>query len=74
LIWRAADKRHDCGLAVAPKRYLTLLPRRLESLFARLARRWIAAGIGCDSDVIAEVLPANPAAAAKNAPPQESSF
>ena len=68
LTWRTAEQRHDCGLVVAPKKHLPRLPRRLEPLFVRLARRWIAAGIGCDSDVIAEPLPANPAAAAENSP------
>lgn len=68
LVWRAADKRHVCGLATAPNDHLSRLPRFLAPLFVRLARRWIAAGIGCDSDVSAAILPANPAAAAGNSP------
>jgi len=68
LTWRPAEKRHDCGLVVAPKKHLPRLPRLIEPLFVRFARRWIAVGIGCDSDVLVEPLPANPAAAAENAP------
>lgn len=67
LVWRPSDRRHACGLVVAPRGYMRL-PRLLEPLFVRLARRWIAAGIGCDSDVTAETVPAKPAGAAENAP------
>ena len=72
LAWQAADRRHVCGLVVAPRAHLPRLPRFLAPLFVRLARRWIAAGIGCDSDVSAGILPANPAVAAENAPPTDS--
>lgn len=54
LVWRAAEKRHFCGLASEPAAHLQRLPKFLAPVFARLTRRWIAAGIGCDSDVIAE--------------------
>lgn len=54
LVWRAEEKRHLCGLASEPARHLPRLPAFLAPLFARLARRWIAAGRGCDSDVEAE--------------------
>ena len=40
LIWKPEDGRHFCGLATGPLSFLT--------------RRWIAAGIGCDSDAEVE--------------------
>ncbi|SRR5579859_4207645 len=73
LVWRADDRRHVCGLATAPKAHLTRLPGFIAPLFARLARRWISAGSGCDSAVTAEILPANPAAPAGNAAPRDTS-
>jgi hypothetical protein len=35
-------------LVVAPAEHLAWLPHALAPLATRLARRWIAAGIGCD--------------------------
>lgn len=49
LAW--VDDRYICELAVAPNRHLRLPPRRLAPFAARLFRRWIAAGSGCDSAV-----------------------
>ena len=40
LVWKPQEKRHVCGLATGPVSFLT--------------RRWIAAGIGCDSDATVE--------------------
>lgn len=48
LQWDAAATRYACGLVQAPARHLRWLPARAEALAARLARRWIAAGRGCD--------------------------
>ena len=73
LVWRPEDRRHVCGLATAPKTHLPRLPGPLIPLFIRLARRWIAAGIGCDSDVSAGILPAKPAAPAEESPRRDSS-
>ncbi len=50
LSWRAGDARYVCGLVMAPGEHLPRLPRLLQPLAARLARRWIAAGSGCDCD------------------------
>jgi hypothetical protein len=50
LTWRAGDERYVCGLVMAPGAHLLRLPRLLHPLAARLARRWIAAGSGCDCD------------------------
>jgi len=72
LVWRAAERRHHCGLVAAPRTHLPRLPRFLAPIFTRLARRWIAAGIGCDSDVSAEAVPAKPAAAAEKSPRRDS--
>lgn len=48
LTWQ--DERYVCGLIVAPAKQLPWLPRPLIPLATRLARRWIAAGSGCDCD------------------------
>ena len=51
LRWRDAEARYVCGAVSEP---LSVLPEGLgwfAPLFARLARRWIAAGTGCDSTV-----------------------
>jgi len=49
LRWDAAAKLYRCGAISAPE---TVLPQRLRwaaPWLTRLARRWIAAGRGCDS-------------------------
>jgi hypothetical protein len=51
LTWLEADGRYACGLVRTPARHLRWLPPALEGLAARLARRWISAGSGCDCDV-----------------------
>lgn len=45
------DAHYACGLAVQPGDHVRFLPRRLNPLAAKLVRRWIAAGKGCDSAV-----------------------
>ncbi len=52
LTWQGG--RYDCGLVVAPVRYLRWLPPFAEPLARRLALRWIAAGRGCDCDAAVE--------------------
>lgn len=57
LQWNTSQRKYLCGAVVAPRAVLVAaLPvgtRWLAPIFAwglgRLARRWIAAGIGCDS-------------------------
>ncbi len=59
LRWDAALAQYRCGAIVAPQEVLAQsLPRGLRGLapaltpvLRRLGLRWIAAGIGCDSDV-----------------------
>lgn len=50
LSWRDEGTRYGCGLVLAPAEHLRWLPRACAPLAARLARRWIAAGSGCDCD------------------------
>lgn len=52
LEWEAADQRYRCGLLTRPAHYLRWLPAWSQRLATRLFRRWIAAGIGCDSDTM----------------------
>lgn len=46
LAWEAEGARYRCGVLAEPRRWLPLLPA---ALARRLARRWIAAGAGCDA-------------------------
>jgi hypothetical protein len=52
LTWQG--ERYVCGLVAAPAAQLAWLPSALAPLAARLARRWIAAGAGCDCDASLE--------------------
>ena len=49
LQWSPPQQRYLCGALNEPERWLPWLPRRLA---AALARRWIAAARGCDSDLL----------------------
>jgi hypothetical protein len=57
LQWQAGESRYVCGLVILPSSHLHGLPLRADALFSRLARRWIAAGRGCDFS--AEVIDAD---------------
>jgi hypothetical protein len=48
LHWDEAASRYRCGALAEPQRHLPWLPM---AWVRRLARRWIAAGIGCDADL-----------------------
>ncbi len=53
LRWEDGESRYRCGAVSAPE---SVLPRGmawLAPLLSRLARRWIAAGSGCDADLAA---------------------
>ncbi len=48
LRWSDDEVTYRCGVLREPRRWLPWLP---ESWARRLARRWIAAGRGCDSEL-----------------------
>jgi len=50
LEWHAELKQYRCGMLLRPAHYVFLLPRFLELGFRSWIRRWIAAGVACDSD------------------------
>lgn len=62
LRWLPQERQYRCGAVMAPKEVLQhALPRPLQAMarplatvLAPLARRWIAAGQGCDSTVQAQ--------------------
>lgn len=59
LVWNTTAGRYQCGALVAPERSVRqALPRGLQGLarpltwvLRRWAARWIAVGIGCDSEL-----------------------
>jgi hypothetical protein len=51
LVFDADGRRYRCGLLADPKAYWRWLPASGVATAQRLARRWIAAGSGCDSFV-----------------------
>jgi hypothetical protein len=55
LRWQADAQRYDCAVASDPGSVWPRLPLALQAPLMQLARRWIAAGAGCDSDLEAEV-------------------
>lgn len=57
LRWREAEYRYVCGMLAEPLAVLGWrgrLARALEPALRRLARRWIAAGRGCDATLEVE--------------------
>ncbi len=55
LRWEAASSVYRCAVVDAPQTLWPALPQLLHPLVKRLARRWIAAGVGCDCDAEAEL-------------------
>ncbi|MFI8618745.1 hypothetical protein ACIGHN_24895 [Acidovorax sp. NPDC077693] len=51
LRWDGAHARYLCGMVADPGEVTGLRQRWLTVPLAWLARRWIAAGVGCDADV-----------------------
>jgi hypothetical protein len=58
LQWSASDRRYVCGMLSAPLQVLGWrgaatgrLSRQFAKMLTRLSARWIAAGIGCDSNL-----------------------
>lgn len=51
LRWSEAEHRYQCGVLVDPQAFLPIGLQWGAPLLVRLARRWIAAGVGCDADM-----------------------
>jgi len=58
LRWSDASGLYRCGLLARPRAHLPAGLRWLAPALARMARRWIAAGIGCDSSLVVDPPPA----------------
>jgi hypothetical protein len=54
LMWNGDAGKYRCGMVSAPADVLRWLPVALAPLAARLARRWISAASGCDSDLVVQ--------------------
>ena len=54
LSWNADAGLYRCGMVSDPATVLPWLPRLLLPLSSRLARRWISAASGCDSNLVVE--------------------
>jgi len=54
LRWDAQQRRYQCGLLVSASATSTGRKPWWRAVFHILVRRWIAAGQGCDADVVAE--------------------
>jgi hypothetical protein len=48
LVWREEDGRYRCGLIVQPEMHLPAVLGRAAPMLAVAARRFVAAGSGCD--------------------------
>jgi hypothetical protein len=57
LRWQADVQRYECKVVSDPGTVWPHLPLVLRAPLARLAKRWIASGAGCDSDLETEVTP-----------------
>ncbi len=55
LRWQVDTQRYGCAMASDPAAVWPRLPLALRAPMMLLAKRWIAAGAGCDSDLEAEV-------------------
>jgi hypothetical protein len=67
LRWSDSEQCYRCGALSAPREVLPYWLNPAAPLFARLARRWIAAGTGCDSLVEVAAGAADPGAIAASA-------
>ncbi|MDB5820816.1 MAG: hypothetical protein JWQ11_4456 [Rhizobacter sp.] len=52
LRWSDGARLYRCGMVSEPQAVLGLRSALLARMIARLARRWISAGTGCDADYI----------------------
>ena len=60
LRWNASQAQYRCGLIDEPARVTGWRRPVLLRLVAALARRWVAAGQGCDADLRRQDLPGTP--------------
>ena len=51
LLWDGGTQRYQCAMVWAPQAVWPRLPAPLRAPLTWLARRWIAAGAGCDSEL-----------------------
>jgi hypothetical protein len=58
LRWDEAAGCYRCAMVQAPQQAWPALPRLLQPLLQRWARRWIAAGAGCDCNAEVQAGPA----------------
>ena len=54
LLWQESDSRYACGMVVATGRFAPWLPRLLRAWASRFFAQRIAAGRGCDADIVVE--------------------
>lgn len=54
LQWSDVDRRYLCGMVADPGQVVGWRNKWAVRGVQRLARRWIAAGIGCDADLVVE--------------------
>lgn len=54
LLWDEDQARYRCAMVAGARSLWPALPRPAEALLQRLARRWIAAGAGCDCEAEVE--------------------
>jgi hypothetical protein len=52
LVWREAERRYRCGLIAQSEAHLPALLRPVAPLLAVAARRFVAAGSGCDCSLV----------------------
>lgn len=57
LQWQAEQLRYRCAMVADPRSVWPALPPWTARLLQRLARRWIAAGVGCDADIDVQAPP-----------------
>jgi len=57
LRWSEDERRYLCGMVADPGGVTGLRQRWLTAPLAWLARRWIAAGVGCDASLAATEVP-----------------
>ncbi|TDK66663.1 hypothetical protein E2I14_09430 [Sapientia aquatica] len=50
LVWDQTTRQYRCGMLLTPSHYCGWLPKSLNTVTSKLIRRWIAVGVGCDSE------------------------